>query len=275
MIFRGCGVSGICLFLCLIFSCTGERGPEEATRWRERAMRDEYGQITQDGRILALQQLEANLSYWRNQKSGAAIGTEVWTARGPFDRGGRARALIVHPEDPQILWAAAGSGGLWKSEDAGTSWRPLADKLGLPAGSLVMDPRNPDILYFGTGERFHSGGPGAGIFVTRDGGETWKRLGATRKWRFVPAIAISPANSDVLLAAVADPESTKLSGVYRSTNAGKNWSRVLQGDLFTPSAIVFQPGSGSRVLLSLREGLFPSGEARVMLSDDAGITWRR
>ncbi len=280
MLFRGCG---LCVFVCMIFVCTSnhesgrikERGPAEATRWRERAMRDEHGRITPDGRLKALQQLEANLSYWRNQKASAAITTEVWTARGPIDRGGRARALVVHPGDPQILWAAAGSGGLWKSEDAGASWRPIADKLGLPAGSLVIDPRNPDILYFGTGERFHSGGPGAGIFVSRDGGKSWKRLKRTRKWRFVPALAISPVSSNVLLAAVADPEFPTRSGVYRSTNAGKSWTRVLQGDLLTPSALVFQPRNGSRVLLAVREGLFPSGEARVMISDDAGLTWRR
>ena len=283
ILFRGFRLFTLCLFFCIVFVNAisyeiprkRQRGPAEATRWRERAMRDEYGRLTPDGRTKALQQLNDNLNYLGNQKTESAV-SENWTARGPIDRGGRARSLVVHPRDPQILWAAAGSGGLWKSEDAGVTWRPVADKLGLPAGSLVMDPQNPDILYFGTGERFHTGGPGAGIFVSRDGGETWKRLAATRKWRYVPSIAISPTNSNVLLATNADPEFPTLAGVYRSANGGKSWTKVIQSDLLlTPSALRFQPGSGSRVLLSIREGLFPSGESRVMVSDDTGITWRR
>jgi photosystem II stability/assembly factor-like uncharacterized protein len=252
-----------------------ERGEEEATRWRERAMRDEYGRLPEDGRLKALQQLEENLAYTNARKMPKSIETPVWTAQGPTDRGGRARALVIHPQESQILWAATGSGGIWKSEDGGSSWRPLNDRLGLPAGSLAIDPRNPDILYFGTGERFHSGGPGAGIFKSRDGGTSWQRLASTRLWRYVPSIAISPANSNVLLAAVADPEFPARSGVFRSSNGGQTWKRVLQSTFFTPSVLIFQPRSGSRILLAVRDGLFPSGEAKVMLSDDGGVTWRR
>ncbi len=251
-----------------------EEGPEAASRWRERVMRDEQGRIPFDGRIEALRQLDANLEF-NNRSDLSVVSAPIWTARGPFDRGGRARSLVIHPQDSRTLWAAAGSGGLWKSEDGGTSWRPLVDRLGLPAGCLVIDPRNPERLYFGTGERFHSGGPGAGIYVTNDGGETWVRLSATRNWRYVPSIAISPTNSNHLIAAVADPESTTHPGVYHSTNAGQSWSRVLQGNFYTPSTITFQPGSGSRVLLSVREGLFPNNDVRVMYSDDGGLTWHR
>ena len=249
-----------------------DRGPA-ATRWRVRAMRDEYGRIAPEGKLDAMRQVESNLRFWRNRRPGATA--PVWTARGPIDRGGRARALVIHPRDPRILWAAAGSGGLWKSEDAGASWRPIADRLGLPAGSMAMDPRNPDILYFGTGERFHSGGPGAGVFVSRDGGESWQRLAATLQWRYVPSLAISPSNSNLLLAAVADLDFPARSGVYRSTNAGQTWVRVVQGENITPSSLIFQPGNGSRALLAIREGFYPTGESRVMITDDGGLTWRR
>lgn len=246
-----------------------------ATRWRLRAMRDENGVLPEDGRIIALHQREANLRYWSRQGVSLSRATPVWTARGPMDRGGRARALVVHPKDPKILWAAAGSGGLWKSEDGGTTWRPLADRLGLPAGSLISDPHNPDILYFGTGERFHSGGPGAGIYVTQDAGESWKLLASTRAWRYIPSLAISPADSNLILAAVSDPDFPVRSGVYRSTNTGRTWTRVLQGDHFSPSSLLFQPGAVSRVLAAVREGLFPRGESRVMYSNDGGQTWQR
>ena len=251
---------------------TFERDAEAATRWREHAMRDEYGRVPVNARVEALRDLESNLKYWQERRSTQA---PEWIARGPFDRGGRARALVVHPKDSNILWAAAGSGGLWKSEDAGESWRPIADKLGLPAGTLVMDPRNPQTLYFGTGERFHSGGPGAGIYVTRDGGLSWKLLPGTKQWRYVPAIVISPGNSNIILAGVADPDSSPISGVYRSTDAGLSWTKVINGNYLTPSSIAFQPSSSTRVLLAIREGFFPSGESRIMVSDDAGISWRR
>ena len=204
----------------------------------------------------ALRQREINLNYWRNRTAPAAILAPIWTARGPIDRGGRARALVIHPQNPQILWAAAGSGGLWKSENGGNTWRPLADQLGLPAGSLAIDPHDPDVLFFGTGERFHSGGPGAGVYITRDGGDSWQRLNSTRLWRYVPSIAISPANSNVVLAAVADPDFPTRSGVYRTTNAGDMETRG-HGTYITPSSIAFQPGSGTRVL-----GSFPDMETR-------------
>ncbi|MCI0443453.1 hypothetical protein L0152_09580, partial [bacterium] len=278
MLYRTC--RGIIFITLVIFIVSHDWRPESfeldedaaATRWRERAMRDEHGRIPVNARVEALRELESNLKYWQEQKS---IQAPVWIAQGPFDRGGRARALVVHPKDPNILWAAAGSGGLWKSEDAGESWRPIADKLGLPAGTLVIDPRNPQILYFGTGERFHSGGPGAGMYVTHDGGSSWKLLSATKQWRYVPALAISAASSNIILAGVADPDSSPLSGVYRSTDAGHSWTKVMDGDHLTPSAILFQPRSSTRVLLAIREGFFPSGEARIMVSDDAGISWRR
>jgi photosystem II stability/assembly factor-like uncharacterized protein len=242
-----------------------EDGPEAAARWRERVMRDEHGVLKSDGRLQALKQFE----------SSSKITNATWTALGPIDRGGRARALVIHPQDENILWLAAGSGGIWKSEDAGRTWYAIADQLGMPAGSLIIDPRDPDTLYFGTGERFHSGGPGAGIFVTHNGGINWERIASTKLWRYIPSIAISPTSSRILLAANADPEFPTRSGVYRSTDEGISWTQVMKGEFLTPSAIMFQPGSSSRVLLAVRDGLFPSGESRVMFSDDAGQTWQR
>jgi photosystem II stability/assembly factor-like uncharacterized protein len=276
----------LCIFTCFLFipiekttqnlSLRPEgsprlRGPSEASRWRMRVMRDEYGRIAPDGRLNALDDLQTNL----NQQNVQAARALIWTAQGPVDRSGRIRAMVIHPKDPNILWAAAGSGGIWKSEDAGETWKPLTDHLGLPAGSLIMDPQNPDILYFGTGERFHSGGPGAGIYVTRDGGTSWKLLSGTKGWRYIPSIAICPTDSKLLLVAVADLDFPVRSGVYRSTNGGNTWSRVLHGNFFTPSSIQFKPLSGTRVLLAMREGLFPSGESRIMVSNDAGLTWQR
>ena len=250
-----------------------QTGVSEATRWRLDGMKDEQGRIAEDGRMKALQQLERNLQFSQQKPSTARAAT--WTPRGPIDRSGRMRALVIHPNDPSILWAAAGSGGIWKSEDAGVTWKPLTDKLGYPAGCLVMDPKNPDVLYFGTGERFHSGGPGAGIFVTRNGGSSWKRLAGTKHWRYVPSIAISPGDPNLLLVAVADPEGPEGGGVYRSINGGRSWTSVVQGSSLTPSSIQFQPKSKTRVLLSMRRGLFPTGETQVNVSDDAGLTWRK
>jgi len=168
-------------FWILLFSIPPTQNVQmpEATRWRLDGMRDESGSIAEDGRLQALEQLERNVRFWRMQKTSAAKNV-TWIPRGPVDRSGRMRALVIHPDDPNIIWAAAGSGGVWKSEDSGATWRPLTDKLGLPAGCLVMDPKDSNVLYFGTGERFHSGGPGAGIFISRNGGESWKRLAGTK-----------------------------------------------------------------------------------------------
>ncbi len=161
------------------------------------------------------------------------VGT--WEFLGPGNIGGRTRALLIHPTAPRIRWAAGVSGGVWKTENGGATWRPLADLLpNIAVSTMAMDPNNPDVIYAGTGEGFfreevrETSLPlrGAGIFKTTNGGATWSRLDDTRNsnFRWVSKIVISHADPRRLYAATR-------TGVFRSRNAGNTWTRTLASDV--------------------------------------------
>ncbi len=163
-----------------------------------------------------------------NQIGAAALGAGgSWTARGPGNIGGRTRALLIHPTTPTTMWAAGVAGGIWKSTDSGATWTPKADLLvNIAVNSMILDPRNPNTLYAGTGEGFFNGDSvrGAGIMKSTDGGETWSQLPATATSDFfyVQKIAMSRGSSQRLYAATR-------TGVFRSTDAGASWTKVLDG----------------------------------------------
>jgi photosystem II stability/assembly factor-like uncharacterized protein len=155
---------------------------------------------------------------------GEALGT--WSEIGPSNIGGRTRHLLFDPTNADVMYAAAVAGGVWKSVDAGRSWRQLTD-LAIPniaVSSLALDPAAPRTLYAGTGEGYFNadGVRGAGIFKTTDAGSTWTRLASTNTadFRFVNDVVVSPRSSNRLYAATR-------SGVWRSTNGGNTWSKVL------------------------------------------------
>ena len=156
---------------------------------------------------------------------------DAWTPLGPGNIGGRTRVVRYHPTSYNIVFAAGVSGGVWKSEDEGTSWRPIAEGLAnLAVNSLAIDPRQPDTMYAGTGEGYFreeirgTGLPlrGSGIFVTRDGGLSWQRLAstATDDFLWVNDLRLGVGDSRRLYAATR-------TGVWRSDDGGARWSRLL------------------------------------------------
>lgn len=150
---------------------------------------------------------------------------EWWKQLGPGNVGGRTRVLLVNPVNPQVIYAAAAAGGVWKSEDGGGNWRPLGDLLpNLAVNAMTFDPANPDIIYAGTGEGFfnYDAMRGAGIFRSSDGGETWRRLEGTGTpdFHFVNDLVISHINRNRIYAATR-------SGIMRSLDGGLSWTRVL------------------------------------------------
>jgi hypothetical protein len=154
-----------------------------------------------------------------------------WESLGPANQGGRTRVLLIHPQDPKIMYAAAVTGGVWKTTDAGENWAPLTDlfpTLGL--GALAMDPANPDILYAGTGFWFNtlsgtnvfgSAPLGTGIFRTRDAGQSWEPLGnpGGANFRYINDIFVSRSDSNRIYAATP-------TGVFRSTDSGASWTQI-------------------------------------------------
>ena len=161
----------------------------------------------------------------------AARALGRWTALGPGNIGGRTRTLVIHPAQPEIMWAGGVSGGVWKTNDAGESWLPVSDRLAnIAVNSMAIDPSNPDVLYIGTGEGYFreivrgTWLPlrGAGIYKSTDGGATWSWLEATANadFHWVNDLVISPRDPNRIYAATR-------TGVHLSENGGGSWRRFL------------------------------------------------
>ena len=154
-----------------------------------------------------------------------------WRDVGPM-RGGRSYAVAGHANQPDTFYFGSVGGGVWKTENAGHTWLPISDQ-GIPIGSIgaiAVAPSNPNIVYVGTGEpdirSQHS--YGIGMFKSTDAGKTWTHIGleATRQ---IGRVVVDPANANrVYVAAlghVYDPNPDR--GVYRSTDGGTTWKKVL------------------------------------------------
>jgi hypothetical protein len=156
--------------------------------------------------------------------SAAIPGT--WEELGPGNIGGRTRALVFDPSNPNVMYAAAVAGGVWKTTNAGASWTPVGDSLAnMAVVSLAI--ANSNTIYAGTGESFFKddGVRGAGIFKTTNGGTTWSQLASTnnQKFWYVYDVVVSPHNPQRIYAATNE-------GVFASTDGGTTWSNQINTD---------------------------------------------
>lgn len=167
-----------------------------------------------------------------NHRSDPTAVLDAWTPLGPGNIGGRTRVIRFHPTVPTTLFAAGVSGGIWKSEDDGNTWRPSGDGLtNIAVNSLAIDSRRPSTMYAGTGEGYFredirgTGLPlrGGGIFASADSGATWQRLPATNTGDFhwVNDLELGVADSRRIYAATR-------TGVWRSVDSGATWTRLLE-----------------------------------------------
>ena len=142
-------------------------------------------------------------------------------------------AAVKEPSGKITLYAGAASGGVWKSEDGGTHYKPVFDEQPVQSiGTIALDPKNSKNVWVGTGESWtrNSVSIGNGIYKSADGGETWTRAGLPNSER-VARIVVSPANGDTVYAAVPGAlwsDSTDR-GLYKTADGGKNWKIVLKG----------------------------------------------
>jgi photosystem II stability/assembly factor-like uncharacterized protein len=150
---------------------------------------------------------------------------------GPAMTSGRIADIAIHPNNENIWYVAVGSGGVWKTMNSGTTWKPIFDKQSsYSIGCITIDPNNPHTIWVGTGENV--GGRhvafGDGIYVSHDDGMSWKNMGLENS-EHLSKIIVHPENSDIIWAASQGPLWTKGGerGVYKSSDGGKNWKRTL------------------------------------------------
>jgi photosystem II stability/assembly factor-like uncharacterized protein len=151
------------------------------------------------------------------------IEYDYWST-GPAS--GRVSAVLVDPRDADVVYIAAAQGGVWKSTDAGSSWAPLTDHLSsLASGALCFDPRNPDVIFYGTGEQHQSGDSfyGDGLFKSTNAGSSWSKIASRADvGSYIARVATNPQRPETLYVASSR-------GFVRSLNGGASWT-VTQSD---------------------------------------------
>ena len=169
----------------------------------------------------------------------ASFGDLRARAIGPAVMSGRIAALDVVASDPRIMYVGSAGGGVWKSANGGVTFAPVFDDHPMSIGAVAVDQSRPDTVWVGTGEAWtrNSVSVGKGIYKTTDAGKTWTHLGLTGSER-IAAIAIPPKQSDTVFACAVGQlwAASDDRGVFKTTDGGKTWRKVLSVDADTGCA---------------------------------------
>ncbi|MEP1553317.1 YCF48-related protein, partial [Paraglaciecola sp.] len=172
---------------------------------------------------------------------------------GPY-RGGRSTAVTGVAGNTNLYFMGTAGGGVWKTENAGLSWKAISDKefaVG-SIGSIAVAPSDPNVIYVGTGEgpiRGVTTSHGKGVYKSTDGGESWKLVGLDNRGQ-IPKIRIHPTNPDIAWAAVQGNiwGANEERGIFKTTDGGKNWQHVLKVNADTGAADLTIDPTNPRIL---------------------------
>src|ERR1700736_11604 len=209
-----------------------------------------------------------------------------WRMIGPF-RGGRTRAAVGVPNQPNVFYAGQVNGGVWKSDDYGRTWEPIFDNQPTQSiGAIAVAPSDANIIYVASGEGLHRPdlSVGDGIYKSTDAGKTWTHLGL-RDAQQIPALAIDPRDPNRVFAAVLGhpygPNEER--GIFRSSDGGRTWQKLIYKNENTGGwDVEIDPSNPDVVYASLweaREGpwednnMFNGTAGGLFKSTDGGNTW--
>jgi photosystem II stability/assembly factor-like uncharacterized protein len=210
-----------------------------------------------------------------------------WRSIGPANMGGRVADVEGVAGNPNIVYVASASGGLWKTVNGGVTWKPVFERQGtISIGDLALAPGNPDVVWVGTGESNvrNSVSFGDGVYKSTDGGKNWQHMGL-RDTEHVSAIVINPQNPDIVyvgaLGHAFAPNEQR--GVFMTTDGGKTWTKTLyidrehgvsdlEIDPTNPNILYAGMWSFERKPWTHRSG---SEKGGLFKSIDAGRTWTR
>ena len=206
---------------------------------------------------------------------------------GPGGMSGRVTAIDVVNKNQDIIYVGTASGGLWKSSSGGVAWTPLfEDQVTASIGAIAIQQSNPDVIWVGTGE----GNPrnslngGYGIYRSLDAGKTWTAMGLEQT-RHIHRIVIDPTNPNIIyVAAIGSPWGAHPErGVFKTTDGGKNWKKILYVNPLTGAAdLVMDPSNPNKLIAALWEHkrdpwFFKSGGegSGLYITIDGGETWTK
>jgi photosystem II stability/assembly factor-like uncharacterized protein len=205
---------------------------------------------------------------------------------GPALMSGRISHLELHPDDPNTWYVAVGSGGVWKTVNAGTTWTPLFDdQVSYSIGTIALDPQNPNVVWVGTGEDVGGRhvGYGDGLYRSADGGKNWEHRGLENS-EHIARIVIHPDDSNVIYVAAQGPlwAPGGERGFFRSTDGGETWTKTLGDEEYTgvtdlvmdprdPDVLYAATWQHHRTVAAYMGG---GPKTRIHRSDDGGVTWR-
>ena len=206
---------------------------------------------------------------------------------GPAIASGRVSDIAVHPQKRHVYYVASSSGGVWKTENNGTTWTPTFDSEGsYSIGCVSIDPSNPHTVWVGSGENNNqrSVSYGDGVYRSLDGGASWTNMGL-KDSEHIGMILVDPRNSDVVYVAAQGPlwRAGGDRGLYKTSNAGKTWEKILTiskdtgvneilCDPRNPDVLFATSYQRRRRVWTLING---GPESALYKSTDAGATWRK
>jgi photosystem II stability/assembly factor-like uncharacterized protein len=206
---------------------------------------------------------------------------------GPAGMSGRVTCFDVVMSNTDIIYAGTASGGLWRSTSAGVSWEPVFDNEPVTSiGDVAVDQRVPDVIWVGTGEANprNSQSSGNGVYKSIDGGRIWKHLGLD-KTRNISRVIIDPYNPDVVYVAALGSAwvSTEERGIYKTTDSGNSWNKILYIDKKTGAAdLIMDPTNPNKLFAAMWEyrrwpWYFRSGGpgSGLYVTFDSGKNWTK
>jgi photosystem II stability/assembly factor-like uncharacterized protein len=222
----------------------------------------------------------------RDPVAAAAAGLRLRLI-GPATISGRIGDLAVHPKDRDTWYVAVASGGVWKTTNHGVTFTPVFDgEASFAIGVVVIDPGNPNVVWVGTGENNaqRSVSYGDGVYKSVDGGRNWQNMGL-KESEHIGKILIDPRNSDVVYVAAQGPvfRGGGDRGLYKTTDGGKTWNRILEGGEWAGvTDVVLDPRNPDVLIAAVWQrarrqwGYIAGGpQSSLQRSADGGATWTR
>ncbi|MBL7993957.1 glycosyl hydrolase [bacterium] len=206
---------------------------------------------------------------------------------GPAFAGGRVVDLAVNPKNPAQYFVASGHGSLWKTNNNGITFSPVFDsQKSFSIGCVVIDPSNTNIVWAGTGESNNQTNVifGDGVYKSEDGGKSWKNMGLGQS-EYIGGIVVDPGNSNVVYVAAYGPFRNEGGerGIYKTTDGGKTWTRVLFISDYTGCYQVHMDPRYSNILYAVAHQRFKKlystvqggPESAIYRSTDSGTSWQK